>query len=42
MSSGKFYPVAIVGTEVSEEHIGSIMRVTEISELGAMLAVTIN
>jgi hypothetical protein len=33
--------VALIGTDVSEEHIASIIRVTRISELGA-LAVTSN
>jgi hypothetical protein len=34
--------VALVGTDVSEEHIASIFRVKKISELGTMLAVTGN
>jgi demethoxyubiquinone hydroxylase (CLK1/Coq7/Cat5 family) len=34
--------VAIVRTEVSEEHITSIIRVTKIGELGTKLAVTGN
>jgi hypothetical protein len=32
--------VALVITDVSEEHIPSIIRVTRISELGTMLSVT--
>jgi hypothetical protein len=35
-------PVALVRTEVSEEHIVSITRVTRIGELGTTLAVTSN
>jgi hypothetical protein len=34
--------VALVRTEVSEKHIGSIVKVTRIGELGTMLAVTSN
>jgi hypothetical protein len=32
--------VALVRTDVSEEHIASIIRVTRIGELGTTLAVT--
>jgi hypothetical protein len=32
--------VAVVGTDVSEEHTSSIMRATRIGELRATLAVT--
>jgi hypothetical protein len=41
-SAGMFCHVAVVRTHVSEEHITSIIRVTRISELGTMLAVTGN
>jgi hypothetical protein len=34
--------VALLRTNVSKEHIASIIRVTRISELGTMLAVTSN
>jgi hypothetical protein len=34
--------VALVRTDVSEEHIASIIRVTRISELGTTLAATSN
>jgi hypothetical protein len=34
--------MALVRTEVSEENIASIIRVTRIGELGPALAVTIN
>jgi hypothetical protein len=33
--------MALVRTDVSEEHIASIIRMTRIGELGTMLAVTI-
>jgi hypothetical protein len=41
-SSGMLRRMALVGTDVSEEHITSIIRVTETSELGKTLAVTSN
>jgi hypothetical protein len=34
--------VAVVRTDVSKEHIASIIRVTRISELGTKLAITVN
>jgi hypothetical protein len=34
--------VALVRTDVSEEHVASIIRVTRIGELGAMLAIISN
>jgi hypothetical protein len=34
--------VALVRTDVSEEHISSIIKVTRIGELGTTLAATIN
>jgi demethoxyubiquinone hydroxylase (CLK1/Coq7/Cat5 family) len=34
--------VALVRTDVSEEHIASIIRVTRIGELGTTLAITSN
>jgi hypothetical protein len=40
--SGMICHVALVRTDVSEECIASIIRVTRIAELGTMLAVTIN
>jgi nucleotidyltransferase/DNA polymerase involved in DNA repair len=40
-SSGMLRRVALVRTDVSEEHSASIIRVTRIGELG-MLAITIN
>jgi hypothetical protein len=41
-SSGIVGCVALVRTDISEEHIASIIRVTRIGELGTMLAVTSN
>jgi hypothetical protein len=41
-SSGMLGRVALVRTDVSEEHSASINRVTRISELGTILAVTGN
>jgi hypothetical protein len=40
MSSGMLRHVALVRTDVSEEHSASFIRVTRISELGTTLAVT--
>jgi hypothetical protein len=34
-SSGMLHRLALVRTDVSEEHVPSIIRVTRISELGA-------
>jgi hypothetical protein len=42
LSSGILHYVALVRTDVSEEHSASIIRVTRISELGATLALTSN
>jgi hypothetical protein len=42
VSSGMLHYVALVRTDVSEELSASFIRVTRISELGAMLAVTSN
>jgi hypothetical protein len=39
-SPGMLRHVAIIRTDVSEEHIASIIRVTRIDELRTMLAVT--
>jgi hypothetical protein len=39
-SYGMLCLVALVRTDVSEEHFASIIRVTRMSELGIMLAVT--
>jgi hypothetical protein len=39
-SSGLLRHVAVVRTNVSEEHIAFIIRVTRIDELGTALAVT--
>jgi hypothetical protein len=39
-SSGMLRRVALVRTDVSEERITSIIRVTRIGEIGKMLAVT--
>jgi hypothetical protein len=41
-SSGRFRRVTLVTTDVSEESIASIIRVTIISELWTMSAVTSN
>jgi hypothetical protein len=41
-SSGMLCHVALVEIDVLKEHITSIIRVTKISELGTMLAVTKN
>jgi demethoxyubiquinone hydroxylase (CLK1/Coq7/Cat5 family) len=41
-SSGMLRRVALVRTDVSEERIASIIRVTRIGELGTMQAVTSN
>jgi hypothetical protein len=41
-SSGMLRRVALVRTDVSEEHSASIIRVTRIGELGTTLAVTSN
>jgi hypothetical protein len=40
--SGMLRRVALVGTDVSEEHIATIIRMTRIGELGTTLAVTSN
>jgi hypothetical protein len=42
VSSGMLRHVALVRTDVLEEHSASIIRVTRISELGTMLAITSN
>jgi hypothetical protein len=42
VSSGMLRHVALVRTDVSEEHSASFIRVTRIGELGTMLAVTSN
>jgi hypothetical protein len=39
---GVLRSVALVRTEVTEEHIASIIRVTRIGELGITLAITSN
>jgi hypothetical protein len=41
-SSGMLRHVALVRTDVSEEIITSISKVTRINELGTTLAVTVN
>jgi hypothetical protein len=41
-SSGMLRRVVLIRTDVSEEHISSIIKVTRISELGTTLAVTSN
>jgi hypothetical protein len=38
VSSGMLRHVAVVRTDVSEEHIASFMRVTRIGELGTTLS----
>jgi hypothetical protein len=40
-SSGMLRRVALVRSNVSEEHIASIIRMTRIGELGTRLAVTL-
>jgi hypothetical protein len=40
-SSGMLRSVALVRTNILEERIASIIRVTKIGELGTMLTVTI-
>jgi hypothetical protein len=42
VSPGMLRRVALVGTDVSEEHCASIIRVTRIDELGTTLTVTSN
>jgi hypothetical protein len=42
VSSGMLHRVALVRTDVSEEHSASFIRVTRIGELGTTLAVTSN
>jgi demethoxyubiquinone hydroxylase (CLK1/Coq7/Cat5 family) len=42
VSSGMLRRVALVRTDVSEEHSASFIRVTKFGELGAALAVTGN
>jgi demethoxyubiquinone hydroxylase (CLK1/Coq7/Cat5 family) len=42
VSFGMLRRVALVKTDVSEEHIASIIRVTRIGELGTTLVVTSN
>jgi hypothetical protein len=42
LPSGVLRRVALVRTDVSEEHIAPIIRVTIIGEIGTMLAVTSN
>jgi hypothetical protein len=42
LSSGMLRRVALVKTDVSEEHSASIIKVTRIGELGTTLAVTGN
>jgi hypothetical protein len=42
VSSGMLRRVALVRTDVSEEHSASFIRVTRIGELGTTLAVTSN
>jgi demethoxyubiquinone hydroxylase (CLK1/Coq7/Cat5 family) len=41
-SSGRWHRVAHVRTDVSEERIATIIRVTRIGELGTTLAFTSN
>jgi hypothetical protein len=42
VSSGMLRRVALVITDVSEEHSASIIKVTRIGQLGTMLAVSSN
>jgi hypothetical protein len=42
LSPGMLRRVALVRTDVSEEHSASIIRVARISELGTKLAITSN
>jgi hypothetical protein len=42
VSSGMLRRVALVRTDISEERIASIIKVTRIGELGTTLAVTSN
>jgi hypothetical protein len=41
-SSGKLYRITLVRTDVSEERINSIIRVTRIGAIGTTLAMTSN
>jgi hypothetical protein len=41
-SSGMLRHVALITTDVSEEHSASTIRATRVGELGTMLAVTSN
>jgi hypothetical protein len=40
--SGKLHRVALIRTDVSEERIASVIKVTRIGVLGTMLALTSN